>query len=296
MMELVNADQISAMIEHERELRCLELFDKQLYDLDMLEIMKLDDYIKDCNNPVWRQIMIDGAPTAYKISNTGNVLSFKHSTISHHILKQALTIDGYPTVKLYINGNCKMTICVHRLVAQTFIPNPENKPQVNHISGIKTCNWVGNLEWVTSKENVRHAFDNGLNHALIGELNGAAKYTNDHIDEICRLLASGKSSREISKITDTSKYVIDNIKSRKTWIHISSHYNIPDVKCYDVKPKGTRQKIIGMLQNSNITYDDIMTRLGLPNTIRNRMYISNIKCELKRKLQKVETSTTIDHL
>lgn len=69
--------------------------------------------------------------------------------------------NGYKGVVLCKNGKCK-SFLIHRLVAQTFIPNPHNLPQVNHIDGDKTNNCVENLEWVTPQQNVRHAFDKGL--------------------------------------------------------------------------------------------------------------------------------------
>ena len=102
---------------------------------------------------VWKKIA--GNPN-YIVSNTGRVR--RHTASRDRSLRDR---DGYPAVDLYQNGERK-TVRVHRLVAETFIPNPDNKPEVNHIDGNKYNNDVSNLEWVTSRENCRHAWDNGL--------------------------------------------------------------------------------------------------------------------------------------
>ena len=102
-------------------------------------------------NEIWKPIV--GYEGLYEVSNLGNVRSLNYNgTGEIKIMKPGISKNGYLQVLLYINGKRKM-YKVHRLVAQAFIPNPDNKPQINHKSEDKTLNTVDNLEWTTAKEN-----------------------------------------------------------------------------------------------------------------------------------------------
>jgi len=105
---------------------------------------------------IWKDI--EGYPK-YQISNLGRVKSLKMS--EEKIMCLYNTRDGYHMAGLFNNPKLK-SIKVHRLVAETFIPNPLNKRTVNHINGIKTDNRVTNLEWNTHKENMKHAYNNNI--------------------------------------------------------------------------------------------------------------------------------------
>lgn len=93
-----------------------------------------------------------------EVSNTGLV----RNAVTKRPYKSGLDRYGYPKLNIGSPPN-RLYITVHRLVAITWIPNPENKPQVNHKNGIKTDNRVENLEWNTTSENIRHAYFTGLN-------------------------------------------------------------------------------------------------------------------------------------
>lgn len=92
----------------------------------------------------------------YMISNAGRI-RHANDNVDHSTRDN----KGYLVTDLYKDGQ-RFTHRVHRLVAQEFIPNPDNKPCINHIDGNKHNNNSSNLEWVTKKENSKHAWVNGL--------------------------------------------------------------------------------------------------------------------------------------
>lgn len=108
---------------------------------------------------IWRDI---AGYDKYQVSNYGNVRSLDYNRTGRiKELKPYFTHDGYLMITLCKEGK-RSKKRLHRLVAEAFLENPDNKPEVNHIDGDKTNNHIFNLEYVTCKENINHAWNNGL--------------------------------------------------------------------------------------------------------------------------------------
>ncbi|MBQ7704580.1 MAG: HNH endonuclease [Selenomonadaceae bacterium] len=133
--------------------------------------------LEDLPGEIWA--WITGYENLYQISTKARVKSFHKGKVK--ILKQGFSRGGYSSVSLHKDGKAK-THLVHRLVAKAFIPNPENKPIVDHIDCNRANACVDNLRWVTQKENIQAAIQNGTHK--IGSESPHAKLTEAEVKRI----------------------------------------------------------------------------------------------------------------
>ena len=162
---------------------------------------------------IWK--IIEGY-TDYQISNYGIVKSTKFN--KERILKSGLTKDGYLHV-LLSNKNIKKQIYVHRLIANAFIHNTDNKPCVNHKDENKLNNCIDNLEWCTYSENHKHAFKIGLRDHK-GLNHPSHKLTENNVLTIHGLFLSGMKQIVIAKIYKIPQSNISLIINGETWKHL----------------------------------------------------------------------------
>lgn len=171
-------------------------------------------------NEVW-EIIID-TDCNYSVSNTGRVSSNTHYVnhrfgkriVNERIMSLGNHNQGYKSVALGRKG----TKLVHRIVALTFIPNPDNLEFVNHKDGNKHNNNVSNLEWCTRQYNEYHAFSTGLKNST-GSSNKMAKLVETNIIEI-RLNKDSLSTRNFADKFNVNTATINRIKQNVIWKHV----------------------------------------------------------------------------
>lgn len=151
----------------------------------------------------------------YQISNFGIIKNDKGN-----IVKPRMHHKGYLKIELFGNGK-RSAFFIHRIVAQVFIPNPENLPQVNHKKGIKHDNRASELEWCTQSYNAKHSFEIGL-RTNIGDKNPSAILSSKEVLEIRSLSLGwcGFTKNMLASKYGVSFATIKDIRSRKSWSHI----------------------------------------------------------------------------
>jgi len=171
---------------------------------------------------VWKDIA--GYEGLYQVSNLGRVKSLERMIpyargmrrIPEKVMKQEKNTDGYWRLKL-VNGSEKKNKKIHRLVAEAFIPNPEQKRCINHIDGDKNNNCVDNLEWVTHTENMEHAAKNDL--ITKWNLGMHYRWKHGHSEETKRKISEAKKGKRYSwghGHTEEAKRHISEAKRNRT--------------------------------------------------------------------------------
>lgn len=129
---------------------------------------------------------------------------------------------GYLIVSLYLNKKTT-TKAVHVLVAECFVPNPDNLPEVDHKDGNKRNNHHSNLRWISRGGNIKHTFKLGARTAT-GVRNANSKLTDGEVMSICQLLEAGLSQADIRDM-GYPYGTVRAIKQRRQWTHISDSYH-----------------------------------------------------------------------
>jgi hypothetical protein len=129
--------------------------------------------------------------------------------------------NGYPRVGINPRKKESSSIATHILIAWTWIPNPQNKPYVNHINGIRHDNRVSNLEWVTPRENAIHAYRTGLMKPVrFGVNHYLHKFSENDIVEIRKIIKMGWPCTFIADAYEVHSKSIYDIKYKVTWKHV----------------------------------------------------------------------------
>ena len=174
---------------------------------------------------IWKDVI--GYERFYQVSNLGNVKSLDRSinqinnSIRYYngkLLNKKLESNGYYRVNLNKEGLSK-NFSVHRLVAIAFIENSKNKPQVNHINGIKTDNFFENLEWTTISENTKHAYENKLIKKRLGEKHPLCKIKAEDVHKI-KYELNHLRNFEVAIIFNIKQCHVKSIRKNYTWKHI----------------------------------------------------------------------------
>lgn len=258
-----------------RDMYAQELFDKRLFELQLAEVETLGRYIQDRLHPQWKPAIFekDGKwyMTDYIVSNLGEV----RDTQTGQPAQTAMTYRGYISIVVRSkDGLVHMSTFVHRLVAIAFIPNPDNKPQVNHITGKKTCNWAGNLEWVTQSENIQHAIRTGLMTPPGKGIRARhCHHTEEQVHAACKLMEQGMSLKQIEKQLNVTYSFLVGIKHMGNWSDISSQYNLPKPKPHQYRSDEQKDIIDDLVAIGVRSREGILRVVGLDPDRKNIAYL-----------------------
>lgn len=198
----------------------------------------------------------------YTIDENGNIFNSKGLQ-----LKPQFNIDGYLVVNLCKDGKYKH-LRVNRLVALTFLPNPEDYPVVNHIDHDKTNNKLSNLEWCTVKYNTRESVRlQPEKHKYL------ATITSDQAHSICKMIEQGSTNKDICETLNVSRDVVKKIREGRSWREVSCNYKM--MRCTRTISEATARWVIHKIKEG-LSNSEILSQSTCSNL--NRGIIKSIRC------------------
>lgn len=180
----------------------------------MQKIKNYSNYSVDENGNIYSNVR--------KYVDKNNIPGKKYRIIK---LKNSPMKNGYQRVTLYDDLGNKKTRLVHRIVAETFLTNKDNKPCINHKDGNKSNNEIFNLEWVTHKENRKHALLTGLAKGMNGDSHPLHKIVSSDVKNIIKMIINGIDNETIAKKYKLNSKYISLIRHKKRWKYtINKHF------------------------------------------------------------------------
>lgn len=228
----------------------------------------------------------------YLVTEDGKVFNKKTNKFVPLTTKE----DGYITLSL--DGSKRL----HRVVAETYLPNPNHLPEVNHLDGVKANCHKDNLEWCTSKQNKEHAWRLGL-YKDIREDHCNAVHSDKQIHEVCRMLQEGYRNIEVASTLNIHKDIIAHVKRGDIWRTISQQYNIHTVRkkrksintvlqiCTFLEQGKSNKEVSSLLGitpsevdkvRTGVTHKSISSNFNIPKSKMSRVNEDQVKqvCEL----------------
>lgn len=204
----------------------------ELTTIDPTEFIIFKTWIMLTNGIIGKQIIVENINTNYII--TPDAMVFNITT--EYQLKPFISNTGYYSINIQLGkyGYYK-TRRLHQLLGLAYIPNPENKPVINHIDANKLNLLLSNLEWATIAENNAHARRLGLVTSpkpLCGENSNLTTHTADEVRFICEKLQAGYSPKKLSREYNFGYDFIQKIRRGIAWRDISKDYDFPNIRRY----------------------------------------------------------------
>ncbi|QHR65454.1 HNH homing endonuclease [Escherichia phage nepoznato] len=182
------------------------------------------------------------------------------SLYTQKFLSENKMLGDYKGVTICENGS-RIEELQHRLIAKAFVPNPENKPFVNHKDGNKLNNCADNLEWTTEQENTLHAMSTGLRRTEV--INDYRPIPDTVAVEICKLLEQGSRNKDICQMYNVAQSVVSDIKAGRTYKDISQDFNFRKIPSSN---RISEDKVLGIcekLQENILSINKIAKKYGV---------------------------------